>query len=66
MPDSEPRIITSGDISFGSPLAVIGSSSISSIELVALFAFVGTVLFCVVQAIAAPRKTFCAEHQRQD
>ena len=30
-------------------------------EIIALVAFVGTIIFCAVQACLAPRKTFCAE-----
>ena len=46
--------------------ADFGASSSSSngisttVEWVALIAFVGTIAFCTIQAIVAPRRTFCA------
>lgn len=36
-------------------------SAMSTIEIGALVAFVGTIIFCFVQAVVAPRRTFCAQ-----
>ena len=38
-----------------------GGLAFSQFDTIALFCFVGTVVFCAVQACLAPRKTFCAE-----
>ena len=35
--------------------------SLLSVETLAMVAFVGTVLFCGVQALVAPRRTFCSQ-----
>jgi hypothetical protein len=32
-----------------------------TVETLALIGFVGTVLFCGVQALVAPRRTFCSQ-----
>ena len=53
--DELPRVVLSAD-SFGSSG---GDSSV--FEYVALAAFVGVFAFCVMQAIVAPRRTFCAQ-----
>jgi hypothetical protein len=37
-----------------------GGGGISTLEWAALIAFVGTIAFCTIQAILAPRRTFCA------
>ena len=36
------------------------------IEFAAFIAFFGTIAFCTLQAIMAPRKTFCAEKMAAD
>ena len=43
-----------------------GEASNGWVEIVAAAAFFGTVVFCALQAMWAPRRTFCAEHMRTD
>lgn len=50
---------TEDQFSFGG----LSLGSGGNVELLALVAFVGTILFCAVQAMVAPRRTFCAEQQ---
>ena len=57
-PSDPPPIFVQAD--FGSA----GGSSSGGFDVstwLALIAFVGTIAFCTIQAIVAPRKTFCAE-----
>ena len=35
--------------------------SLTNFDAIALLCFLGTIVFCAVQACLAPRKTFCAE-----
>ena len=39
----------------------LGMLSLSHMELVALVCFVGIICFCAVQAVVAPRRTFCSQ-----
>ncbi len=59
MSDTEGPILSSDD--FG-----VGSASSGTVEWAALVVFVGIVVFCAVQAIVMPRRTFCAEKMATD
>lgn len=55
----QPRLFTQEQLGATGPT---GSSG--TLETIALVAFFGTIIFCTVQAIMAPRRTFCAEQQQ--
>ena len=53
-----PLELTSDDLGGGGSLL---PSALLSVETLALLAFVGTALFCGVQALVSPRRTFCSQ-----
>ena len=66
MPDSPP-VFTKEDFAFGGGSSAATSTDAAGwVELIAFGAFFGTILFCSLQAMFAPRKTFCAENMAEE
>jgi hypothetical protein len=61
-----PRIDPAQFSMFAGDASQGGAIGFSWVECAAMLAFFGTVAFCGLQALWAPRKTFCSEHMRSD
>ena len=63
----EPPMFAASDFAFGAGGgAATATDAAGWIEFAAFIAFFGTIAFCTLQAIMAPRKTFCAEKMAAD
>ena len=63
----EPPIFAASDFAFGAGGgAATATDAAGWIEFAAFIAFFGTIAFCTLQAVLAPRKTFCAEKMAAD
>ena len=63
----EPPAFAASDFAFGAGGgAATATDAAGWIEFAAFIAFFGTIAFCTLQAIMAPRKTFCAEKMAAD